>query len=108
MSQSHASTTQTPLVAALIGAVFALGGAFPMPYSYYQTMRLVIAAACVVIAFGAIARRKPIATVPPVVIAIFFIFVKGLAKEAWLAIDLVTAVVLIGLGGWLSRQPVHE
>ena len=108
MSQSHASTTQTPLVAALIGAVFALGGAFPMPYSYYQTMRLVIAATCIVMIVGALARRKPIAVAPLACIGIFFFFVKGLSREAWAVIDVGTAVGLVGLGGWLSREPVHD
>lgn len=108
MSEPVASTTQTPLVAALVGAAFAFGGVFPMPYRYYGTMRLVIGAACAVITFSAIARRKPIATVPPLVMAILFLFVKGFEKETWIVIDVVTAVVLLGLGAWLSRQPVHE
>jgi hypothetical protein len=60
-----------------------------MPFSCHRTMRLVIAAA-------------------GVIIAIFLRFVTGLSREGWLAIDLVNAVVLIGLGGWLSRRPIRE
>jgi hypothetical protein len=100
--------TSTPLVASIIGGAFALLGTLRMPYSYYTTMRLVIAVVCVIMILGAFARRKPLMIAPLACIGIFFLFVKGLSREAWALIDMVTAVGLVGLGGWLSRQPTHD
>lgn len=108
LSPNLPRTTPTPLIVGLIGAAFALIGTMRMPYPYYTTMRFVVAGACVVLAVGAIARRQPIVVVPLAIAAIFFLFVKGLSKEAWTAIDLATAVGLAVLGVWLSRLPVHE
>lgn len=107
-SQPSARTTPTPFVVALIGAAFALIGTMRMPYPYYTTMRFVVAGACMILAVGAVARRRPIVIVPLAIAAIFFLFVKGLSKEAWAAIDLATAAGLVVLGVWLSRLPVHE
>jgi hypothetical protein len=61
--ENEPQRTSTPLVAAIIGGAFALLGTLRMPYSYYSTMRLVIAATCIVMIVGALARRKPIAVV---------------------------------------------
>ncbi len=101
-------TTPTPVIAGLIGATFALIGTMRMPYPYYTTMRFVVAGACMILAVGAVARRRPIVIVPLAIAAIFFLFVKGLSKEAWAAIDLATAAGLVVLGVWRSRLPVHE
>ncbi len=101
-------TTATPLVVGLIGAAFALIGAMRMPYPYYGTMRIVIAVACVVLGVGAVARRQPIVIVPLAIAAIFFLFVRGLSKDAWAAIDIATAVGLGGIGAWLAGKQVYE
>jgi hypothetical protein len=108
MSDPRGLHTQTPLIAGLVGGAFALLGLFRMPYGYYSLMRLVIACACVILAFGALGRRKPLATAPLVFIAVFMLFVKGLSRNTWQAIDLGVAVVLIGLGGWLASIEVRD
>ena len=108
MNEPTPRTTPTPLIAGLIGGAVALIGVLRMPMPYYNTMRIVVAAACVTISVGAITRRKPLAIVPPAVLAIFFLFVKGLSKTDWAVIDVITAGVLIGLGIWLSREPIRD
>ena len=108
MNEQKPCITPTPLIAGLVGGVFALIGMLRMPYPFYGTMRIVVTIACVVLAVGAFARRKPIASAPLVVMAIFFFFVKGLSKELWTMIDLTAAVCLIVIGAWLSRQPVLD
>ena len=100
--------SQTPLIAGLIGGVFALIGLLPMPMPFYNTMRIVVAVACVTIAIGAVGRKKLLAIVPLAILAIFFLFVKGLSKGQWMMIDFVAAVCVIGLGAWLSRKPICE
>ena len=101
-------TTATPLVVGLIGAAFALIGAMRMPYPYYGVMRVVIVFACVVLGVGALSRRLPIVLVPLAIAAIFFLLVRGLSRDTWAAIDIVTAVGLAALGAWLTRHPVQN
>ena len=108
MSNSTNPRTQTPLIAGLVGAAFALIGLLRMPYGYYSVMRFVVAAACVVLAVGAISRRKPLATAPLIFIALFMLFVKGLSKDTWQVIDLGVAVLLIGMGAWLTTLEVRD
>ena len=43
---------------------------------------------------GAASRRKPLATAPVNFVALFMLFVKGLSKDTWQAIDLGVAVLL--------------
>lgn len=101
-------TTATPLVVGLIGAAFALIGAMRMPYPYYGVMRVVIVSACVVLGVGALARRQPIVVVPIAIAAIFFLSVRGLSREVWVVIDIVTAVGLAASGAWLAKHPVQH
>lgn len=108
MDRVERPRTPTPLIAGLIGGAFALIGVLRMPYGYYSVMRVVVAAACVVLAIGAVSRRKPLATAPLIFVALFMLFVKGLAKGTWQAIDLGVAVLLIGMGAWLASLEVRD
>lgn len=108
MTNPPARTSQTPLIAGIIGAAFAAIGVFSMPYAYYSTMRVVVAAVCVTMGFGAIVRHRSILVAPLAFAAILFLFVKGFSKETWAVIDLFTAVGLVAIGAWLARQEVHE
>lgn len=108
MQQAQDQRTPTPLIAGLVGGAFALLGILKMPYGYYSAMRIAIVSACVVMTIGAIARRKPFATAPLIFVALFVMFVKGLSKDTWQAIDLGVAVLLVVLGAWLAQQPVRD
>jgi hypothetical protein len=108
MDRVERPRTPTPLIAGLIGGAFALIGVLRMPYGYYSVLRFVVAAACVVLAVGAISRRKPLATAPLIFVALFMLFVKGLSKDAWQAIDLGVAVLLVGMGAWLASLEVRD
>ena len=57
---------------------------------------------------GAASRRKPLATAPVNFVALFMLFVKGLSKDTWQAIDLGVAVLLIGMGAWLAALEVRD
>lgn len=97
-----------PLIAGLVGGAFALIGVLRMPYGYYSVMRFVIAAACAVMAVAAVGRRKPVATAPLILVALFMLFVKGLSKDAWQVIDLGIAVLLIAMGAWLASLNLQD
>lgn len=107
MSYATSRRTQTPLIAGLVGGAFALIGVLRMPYGYYSVMRVVVAAACVVLTIGALSRRKPLSTAPLIFVAVVMLFVTGLSKDAWQAIDLGIAVLLIGMGAWLAALEVR-
>jgi hypothetical protein len=97
-----------PVIAGLVGGAFALIGVLRMPYGYYSVMRFVIAAACAVLAVAAVSRCRPLATAPLIFVALFMLLVKGLPKDAWQVIDLGVAVLLIGMGAWLSSLELRE
>lgn len=107
-NETDDTKTQTPLVAALVGGAFALIGMLPLPYPYYTSMRLVIAGACAVMIGSAVQRKQNLAIAPLVFIAIFFLFVRGLPKGVWAALDFVAAVSLIGIGSWLATLRVMK
>jgi hypothetical protein len=73
-----------------------------------ELMRVVVAAACVLLAVGAASRRKPLAIAPLIFVALFMLFVKGLSKGTWQVIDLGVAVLLIGMGAWLTTLEVRD
>ncbi len=96
-------TRAVPLIASIIGAGFALIGVLPMPYPFYNLMRVVIAVACATLCVVAVNRRRALACAPLIILALLFLFVKGLPKETWAVIDFFTAVALVSAGVWLSR-----
>ena len=102
------SKTQTPLIAGLVGGAVALIGALSMPYGFYSVMKFVVAVSCAVIAGSAICRDKQLIVAPLAIVGLFMFLVKGLPKEMWSCIDLVVAVFLVSIGGWLSTQPVKR
>jgi len=71
----------------------------PMPYGYFQLVRFVAMVAFGVMAYQYYMRQKTVATVIFVVLALLFqpIYKIALGRATWNVIDVLVAVLLIGL-----------
>jgi hypothetical protein len=98
--------TTTPFIVGCIVAGMLVIGALPVPYPYYGFLKLVIIAASITLSVCAVARDKPVLIVPFAIIALAFIAIKGLPKEAWAIIDIVCAIFFASIGSFLSKQEI--
>ena len=90
--------------ATLALAMAMLIATFKLPYSYYTLLRFatfIIAGCWAFVAYGR--GKKPLMVAAGAVALLFQPFVKiVLDKTAWVAIDWLLAIVILGYFGWLT------
>jgi hypothetical protein len=81
-------------------ALLLLVGMLPLPYSYYQVLRVIVCLASVFLAFKAIMQNETMLVAILLIIALIFNPVAPLyfKKDVWRIIDFVTAMVFVALG----------
>lgn len=100
--ESETKVLRAGLPIGLAGAAAALVGILRVPYGYYEFMRVVVVACCVGLGVLAASKRQWQLVVPLGITACVFVFVRGIPRPAWQVIDLIAAVVMIGVGAFLS------
>lgn len=100
--------TSTPMfVGGIVGGLLLIG-ALPLPYPYYSFLKLVVVASAVTLCICAAVRNKHMMIIPLGIIGLFFLAMKGLPKEVWAIIDVVAAVVMVGIGSFLSNVRIED
>lgn len=94
----------------VLAAILLVGALGSHPYGYYQFLRWFVAPLAAYLAFRFQATRRFERAWMWGVVAVFFnpVFPIALVRSTWNAIDLLVAVLFIGLGGVTNAQPTPD